>query len=125
MHYKRTEYFRYTFGTPLEAKFQIAVAEGSGTKSGIGACSLIDISPSGAKLYTKFDIPFGQDSAQIHLNFKLYETEINVEGKFVWKGQYRGAHLYGMSFEEDLIKEQLIVDELKLLSRLELEKKKK
>lgn len=125
MQYKRTEYFRYTFGEPLEAKFRLAITNGIETTSGIGPCSLIDISPGGARLFTKFDIPDGQDSAKMKVTFTLSETEIDVRGKIVWKKKHRSGYLYGIDFEEDFAKEQLIVDELKLLSRAEQEKKKK
>ena len=125
MQYKRTEYFRYTFGEPLEAKFRIATTGDLGTTSGVGACSLLDISPSGAKLAMRFDIPSGQDSSQLLITFMLYKKEVEVRGNIVWKRQYRDTHLYGINFEEDLVREQLITDELKLLSREKLERNKK
>lgn len=125
MQYKRTEYFRYTFGEPLEAKFRIATTGDPGTTSGVGACSLLDISPSGAKLAMKFDIPSGRDSSQLLITFTLYKKEVEVRGNIVWKRQYRDTHLYGINFDEDLVREQLITDELKLLSREKLERNKK
>ena len=57
MLYKRTEYFRYTFGEPLVAEFRIVVENGTDVESSPGECHFLDISPGGAKLFAKFDIP--------------------------------------------------------------------
>ena len=124
MHYNRTEYFRYTFGEPLSASFQIAIAEDEGTTSGFGECSLIDLSPSGAKIETKFDLPYGQDLTKLHIVFTLVDEELEVWGRIIWKKKSKGAYLYGLQFEEDLKREQLIVEGLKKLTRIEHEKKK-
>ena len=102
MQYKRTEYFRYTFGEPLEAKFRIVPTGDLGTTSGVGACSLLDISPSGAKLAMKFDIPSGRDSSQLLITFTLYKKEVEVRWNIVWKRQYRDTNVYGINFEENL-----------------------
>ena len=40
MLYKRTEYFRYTFGKPLEAEFRIVVENGTDVESSPGECHL-------------------------------------------------------------------------------------
>lgn len=124
MQYKRTEYFRYTFGEPLSAGFQIATIEDGGPISSFGACSLIDLSPSGAKIETKYDLPYGQDSAKLHIVFTLVDHELEVWGTVIWKKQYKGSFLYGIRFNEDSVKEQLIVKELKRLTSVEREKKK-
>ena len=125
MLYKRTEYFRHTFGTPLDAAFRIMIADGTGKESGLGECFLIDLSPGGAKMYSKFDIPFQSDSVHLHLEFTLYQVKIDVKGLVVWKKPYHGAYSYGLEFEEDVQKEHLIVKELKLLRKSEIDEKKK
>jgi len=123
MLYKRTEYFRHTFSEPLDAKFRIIIAEDK--ESGLGDCSLIDLSPGGAKLFSKFNIPFQKDTVHLHVEFTLYQVQIDVRGIVVWKEPYHNGYTYGYKFEENLTKEQLIVHELKLFRKMEIEKNKK
>ncbi|WP_438316191.1 PilZ domain-containing protein [Sporosarcina sp. FA9] len=124
MFYKRSEYFRYTFGKPLDANFRIVMGEANEQKSKKGDCALVDLSPGGAKLFAKFDIPLAHEAVKIQLEFILYQAKIDVLGTIVWKESYHGDFLYGFDFEEDLAKEQLIVAELKLLRKSEISEKK-
>jgi len=117
MLYKRTEYFRHTFSKPLDAKFRIMMTDGTGQESGLGDCSIIDLSPGGAKLYSKLNIPFQRDVVHLHLNFTLYQVEIDVQGLIVWKKTFGDGYTYGFEFKEDSLKEQLIVNELKLFRK--------
>lgn len=117
MFYKRSEYFRYAFDKPLDAKFRIVMGEADEQKSKKGDCALVDLSPGGAKLLAEFDIPIEQDAVKIQLEFILYQAKIDVFGTIVWKESYRGDFLYGFNFEENLETEQLIVAELKLLRK--------
>jgi hypothetical protein len=125
MLYKRSEYFRYTFGEPLKAGFRIMIADKPGKESHLGECSIVDLSPGGAKLFTKFDIPLEGEPVHIHTEFTLYETPIDVRGILVWKKPYSGGHLYGLDFDENHANEVLIVNELKLRRRSEKEVGKK
>jgi hypothetical protein len=120
MLYKRTEYFRYTFGEPLEAEFRIVVEHGKDAESSPGECHLMDISPGGAKLFAKFDIPIERESIRLHIKFTLYEKLIDLQGVIVWKKPYSGGYMYGYDFDKNPTIEQLIVEELKLLRRSEI-----
>ena len=120
MLYKRTEYFRYTFGEPLEAKFQIVVENGTDTESSPGECHFMDISPGGAKIFAKFDIPLEREAVRLHIKFTLHEKLIDLQGVIVWKKPYSGGYMYGYDFDEDPAIEQLIVEELKLRRRSEV-----
>ncbi|HJF32905.1 MAG TPA: PilZ domain-containing protein [Sporosarcina psychrophila] len=120
MLYKRTEYFRYTFGEPLEAKFQIVVENGTDTESSPGECHFMDISPGGAKLFAKFNIPLEREAVRLHIKFTLHEKLIDLQGVIVWKKPYSGGYMYGYDFDEDPAIEQLIVEELKLRRRSEV-----
>lgn len=121
MLYKRTEYFRYTFGVPLEAKFQIIIGDGKDVESSQGDCHFIDISPGGAKLFAKFDIPIEREPVRLHLKFTLHEKLIDLRGVIVWKKPYSGGYMYGYDFDKDPTIEQLIVEELKLRRRSEID----
>ncbi|MFC5604669.1 PilZ domain-containing protein [Sporosarcina koreensis] len=119
MLYKRHEYFRHSFGTPLDATFRIVVGEGA-TESNPGDCFLLDISPGGTKIITDFDLPSEQGPVSLRLNFTLFETPIEIEGKIAWKKQSIDGFQYGIDFVEDPSIEKLIVDELKLRRRTEV-----
>lgn len=117
MFYKRTEYFRYAFGKPHEARFRIVLDDDTRKVSGVGECTLIDLSPRGAKLFAKYDIPFVGNEVRITMEFTLFKESIDVEGKIVWKKSYDDGYLYGFEFDAGVETEQLIIEELKLLSR--------
>lgn len=119
MLYKRHEYFRHSFGTPLDATFRIIVGEGA-AESNPGDCVLLDISPGGTKIAMDFNLPSEQEPISLRLDFILFETPIKIEGKVAWKKQSVGGFQYGIDFVEDPSQEKLIVDELKLRRRTEV-----
>lgn len=119
MLYKRHEYFRHSFGTPLNATFRIVIGE-SANESNPGDCLLLDISPGGTKIATDFDLPTENGPLTVRLHFTLFETPIDVEGKIAWKKQSAGGFQYGIDFVEDPSMEKLIVDDLKLRRRTEI-----
>lgn len=125
MIYKRTEYFRYVFGAPFEAQFRLVLDEKAGTKSGRGKCKLLDLSPGGAKLTTEYDIPFEREPVQLALEFMLFQERIEVTGNLVWKTQLPDAYQYGFEYDPGFEKERLIIEELKLLSKAEMEENQK
>ena len=120
MLFKRNEYFRYTFGKPLEGEFRIVIVDGEERESHPGDCQLIDISPGGAKLFAKFDIPLERGSVRLRVKFTLLEDTIEVPGVIVWRKAYSSGYMYGFDFDEDATLEQLIVEELKLRRRSEI-----
>ena len=119
MLYKRQEYFRHSFGTPLDATFRILAGEGT-SESNPGSCQLLDISPGGSKIETDFNIPTVKGQLSVRLKFTLFKTPINVEGTIVWKKQSTDGYQYGIDFVEDPSLSKLIVDELKLRRRTEV-----
>lgn len=119
MLYKRHEYFRHSFGTPLDATFRIVLGEGA-NESNPGNCVLLDISPGGTKIATDFKLPSEQGPVSLRFNFILFETPIEIEGKIAWKKQSVGGFQYGIDFVEDPSVGKLIVDELKLRRRTEV-----
>lgn len=125
MQYKRMEYFRHTFGTPLDAQFRIIVTEVPGKKSGLGDCTLVDLSTGGARILSEFNIPMQRELVQIELEFILNEEKINVASTVVWKKPFEGKYAYGLEFEEGVAKETLIINELKMFRKSEIEKTKK
>ena len=61
----------------------------------------MDISPGGAKLFAKFDIPVERESVRLHIKFTLHEKLIDLRGVIVWKKPYSGGYMYGYDFDED------------------------
>lgn len=120
MLYKRTEYFRYTFGEPLDAEFRILKSK---DQSNPGQCKMIDLSPGGAKLYSSFNIPAGTDGAKLLLKFTVYNYPLEIQGKVLWKKPFNQGFMYGFEFKEDQKNGELIVDELKLRRRSETDLK--
>lgn len=125
MFYKRAEYFRHTFGEPLEATFRILLADETRKESSLGHCSVIDLSQGGAKLFAEFNLPLERNPVRLQLVFTLFESQINTVGTVVWKKSHRGGYLYGFDIDEDENTAQLIVQELKLRRRMEVEEKNK
>ncbi|WP_203245968.1 PilZ domain-containing protein [Sporosarcina beigongshangi] len=120
MLYKRHEYFRYTFGQPLEGEFRIVVEDKQGRESSPGHCQLVDISPGGAKLFAKFNIPVENGTVHLRIKFKLLEETREVSGVIVWRKPFKDGYLYGYDFDEDAELENIIVEELKLRRRSEM-----
>lgn len=125
LFYKRTEYFRYVFGKPHEARFRIIMEEETRKQSGVGDCSLIDLSIGGAKVFAKYNIPFTKEPIKIVIEFSLFKELIEVEGVIVWKSETQNdnGYLYGFEFEAGEEKEELIISELKLLAKSEVKDK--
>lgn len=95
--------------------------DGTDVVSSPGKCNFMDISPGGAKLFAKFDIPLERESVRLHIKFTLHEKLIDLRGVIVWKEPYSGGYMYGYDFDEDVAIEQLIVEELKLRRRTEID----
>lgn len=121
MLYKRTEYFRYTFGEPVEAEFRILLAAGEGQQSKLGECKLVDLSPGGAKLFSAFNIPVDGDDVRLYLKFIIHDFPIGVYGVILWKKPFGNGFMYGFEFDEDTEVGQLIIGELKLRRRSEID----
>jgi PilZ domain len=105
---------------PLIAEFRIVVGNRMDVESSPGECQLIDISPGGAKLFAKFDIPLERESIRLHIKFTLYKKLIDLQGVIVWKKPYSGGYMYGYDFDDNAEIEQLIVEELKFRRRAEI-----
>lgn len=125
MLYKRNEYFRYTFGEPLEATFRLvkgADESSNGEMSKKGKCFLIDISPHGVKMYSELFISI-EKLSHVELEFILDESPIIRTGEFVWSRKKQAGYEYGVNFSADEESDNLIVNELKFRSRKELDSK--
>jgi hypothetical protein len=128
MQYNRQESFRHTFEHPIPATFRLivdGVNEENVVFSKRGACMVIDLSPSGLRMYSKLDIP--QNPWQpIHLaiDVVLADKMLTLVGEIVWKKANMEGRLYGIDLKTDEKIEYQIINELKERSRQEMKAKK-
>ncbi|WP_223634030.1 PilZ domain-containing protein [Planococcus sp. 4-30] len=118
MFYKRSESFRYTFGTPPEICMQLMDPLGNQAVSPKKYCLLLDISPKGAKLFSEKELKPGEEN--VNLQFVLNHETITAGATIVWKQQYEEGWIYGADFERNSIKEMLILNEIRELKEIEM-----
>lgn len=124
MLYNRKEAFRHTFNNPIPGTFQLIVEgekEDEIEFSNKGVCSIVDLSPSGIRIYSKLDIP-KRPGYPIHLAIEVLLTDkpLKLVGNLVWKKAYMDGHQYGIDLKTDEKIEFRIIGELKERRRLEL-----
>ncbi|MFD1849082.1 PilZ domain-containing protein [Oceanobacillus bengalensis] len=121
MRYKRDEAFRYVFGTPLDALFQIVRIDDDPVKTSDGIAKIIDLSPEGAKLHLELNIPEVEHKEIIlRVIFQINDKEFNLIGKIMWKRQFGNTYDYGIHFDmEEEVQESLIV-QLKIIAKNEV-----
>ena len=129
MQYNRKETFRHTFDHPIPATFQLIVegeTEDEVEFSNKGVCTIIDLSPSGIRIYSTLDIP-KRPGYPVHLAIEVLLTDIPLKlvGDLVWKKAYMDGHQYGIDLKTDEKIEHKIIQELKERRRLELIETKK
>ncbi|MBT2570445.1 PilZ domain-containing protein [Planococcus sp. ISL-110] len=118
MFYKRSESFRYTFGTPPEICLQLIDSLSNQALSPKIYCLLLDVSPKGAKLFSEKEFKSGEEN--ISLEFVLNHETIIANAKIVWVEQYGEGWIYGVDFEYNSIKQMLILSEIRELKEIEM-----
>lgn len=118
MFYKRSESFRYTFGTPPEIYMHLSDPLKNSALSPKIYCLLLDISPKGAKLFSERELVLGEEN--VSLEFVLNHETIRAEAAIAWKQQYEEGWMYGADFERNSIKEMLILNEIRELKEIEM-----
>lgn len=118
MFYKRSESFRYTFGTPPELCLQLMCRVEEQALSAKIYCLLLDISPRGAKLFTEKELSGAAEA--VMLEFILNHETIKASAVLVWKQKYEEGWMYGVDFERNPIKEMLILSEIRELKEIEM-----
>ncbi|GKV65840.1 MULTISPECIES: PilZ domain-containing protein [unclassified Sporosarcina] len=125
MRYNRHDYFRYEFEPRLPAKFRIQL-EGEGNRlSNEGECELLDISTGGVKFFTFLDLPLQSNKIELQLEFTLHQHPFELAGVVVWKQEAEHGFQYGFDFGEEQQADALIIEELKLRKRAEIQNGKK
>ena len=125
MLFKRSEGFRYKFEEPLQSTFTI-VENGKAVESEAAIAQIIDISPRGVKMFTTVDLHAGRAICpQLEIRF-IIDTQIIVAyGEVMWSKPYLKGKHYGIFFNNQAPLEELIVDELKIRRKKEIQAEKK
>ena len=126
MAFKRQEGFRFSFGEPLDANF-VVLADGKSRTAGDTkeSCKVLDISPHGMKVLTNVDLKkFEANTVQLEVYFYLDATEIKALADVVWSKPFGANFQYGLIFEKQPIVEELIIEELKIRRRKEINRTK-
>ncbi len=118
MIYKRKESFRFTFNPPPACIFNIVEVDNMRLDSRNAEGILIDISPSGAKLASKLDIPIHHKKIKIKLSFKINEDTIYANGILIWKKTTQLGNNYGVQFVNASDLTDVIMEELKTYVKL-------
>ena len=125
MKYNRKESFRHEFERRVDAQYKLVMGEaGKETFTQDAFCHLVDLSPSGTKIEMSQSLPTEAQLIKIELNFVLYAKPISVQGEVKWKRIRNGEFVYGVDLDTDEIMEALIISELKLRRRQEVNEKK-
>lgn len=118
MFYRRSESFRYTFGTPPEILLRVRDPLNNQVMPANIYCLLLDISPKGAKLFSEKEFKLGEEN--VSLEFVLNHETITANAEIVWMQQYQEGWMYGTDFEHNSIKEMLIFSEIRELKEIEM-----
>lgn len=108
MVFDRTESFRHAFGKPPEIRLKFK----SGRENAVFGL-LLDISPSGARVFVDDEFPGHADT--LNISFAIANETINADCLVVWKKAAAGGWIYGLHLTRDAVREMFIADEVKAL----------
>ncbi len=117
MRYKRQETFRYEFDSPLVSTFKIVKINGEDVKSNLGACKILDISPTGLKIAIPLNLQIKDHDFEVEIYYSLV-TDHELRGKIVWQS-ISNEYLYGIDLFINEEESKKIVTELKTFSQRE------
>lgn len=108
MIFDRTESFRHAFGKPPEVRMKFK----SGRENSVFGL-LLDISPSGARVFVDNEIPANADS--FNISFAITNETIRADCQIIWKKAAASGWIYGLHLTRDAVREMFIADEVKAL----------
>ncbi|WP_397537254.1 PilZ domain-containing protein [Rummeliibacillus pycnus] len=116
MEYRRQEAFRHVLVHEVPVTYN---SQGDRMKPYLKG-NIVEISPSGLKLFTEESLPCEKEEIELDLSFKLYSKSINVRGDVRWKKAIGGGYQYGVYLNTVDEHQELIISELKLRRRKEV-----
>ena len=125
MLFKRSEGFRYKFEEPLHTTFTI-VENGKAIEGEAAIGGILDISPRGIKMFSTVDLNAGKAICpQLEIRFVIDTLTIVAYGEVMWSRPYMKGKQYGVFFNNQEPLEDLIVEELKLRRKKEIQEEKR
>lgn len=119
MEYKRKESFRHKLINPLDLTCMVKHPDAD--TATIAEGKIIDISPKGLRVGFEKTLPEHVDECTLVLKFVIYERTFELAGETVWHRPYvEGLYTYGVHLNIDEGTQELIIDELKLLRKVEV-----
>ena len=110
MVFDRTESFRHAFGKPPEIRLKFK-SRRQYTVFGL----LLDISPSGARVFVDDELPAHADT--LNISFAIMNETISADCLIIWKKAAAGGWIYGLHLSQDAVREMLIADEVRALKQ--------
>lgn len=110
MKYRREEAFRYEFTEEVPCMFKIrSIISIDSSFEG----KIIDISPSGIKLFSSIDLP-EKKNLLLLIEFLLNENPIVINAELIWKRKVGNGYHYGLKSLSTKDETTKIVHDLKL-----------
>lgn len=116
MEYRRKEAFRHVLIREVPVTYNCQRDRLERHQQG----KIVDISPSGIKLFTEENLPCEKEAIELDLSFKLYSKPIHVRGDVRWKRAFGVGYQYGVDLNTVDEHQELIISELKLRRRKEV-----
>lgn len=118
MHFKRNEPFRYEFGQPIPALFNIIRINNREVESSGGQAEIIEVSPEGLRIKSKLNIPdIKTNQIMLTISFELNNKIFKFEGYIVWKKELSQYTTYGLKLVVEDEKREEFIEELKIFTK--------
>ncbi|MBO2534283.1 MULTISPECIES: PilZ domain-containing protein [Rummeliibacillus] len=121
MEYRRKESFRHVLIHEVPVTYTIQKDGRTTYQKG----KIVDISPSGLKLFTEENLQYERRTLELDLSFILYSKPINVKGDVRWKKTSGDGYYYGIDMDNVEEHQELIISELKLRRKKEVFEEKR
>ncbi|HHY74813.1 MAG TPA: PilZ domain-containing protein [Bacillus bacterium] len=101
MKFRRQEGFRYTFGNPIDCLFKINKIEDLAVNTEYGEGQIIDISPSGIKMFSLLNLATHPKKMEIEVRFVIENHTYQIPGVIQWqkKEVLKSGYSYGIKLD--------------------------
>ncbi|RUL52256.1 MULTISPECIES: PilZ domain-containing protein [Lysinibacillus] len=118
MKYRRDEAFRFAFGEPIDALFQITKLDDKPVTTAQGKAQILDISPEGLRICSELNIPdVTSKTITLMISFTINDVSFDIEGIIVWKKMLATLPSYGIKLQLDHTLKTNIINQLKIYSK--------
>lgn len=121
LEYRRRESFRHVLIQEVPVTYSVKNDGMMSYRKG----KIIDISPSGLKMFTVDELISNNEMRDLDLSFTLFSRPINVKGDIRWKKAFGDGYYYGIDMDNVEEHQELIISELKLRRKKEVLEEKR